>query len=323
MAFTYYTSNDASGPGVIKGVVGDLNRVLRACLVTGYSGKTAAGWTEPMAESTNKTAFKQGANSTGFYLYLNDNAPVTAAEAYTVGWETMSALDAPVGVGTGQFPTPAQSLTNGHLTGWKSSAADATGRAWKLYADSRTMYLFVDWTNTSDYGALLFGDIVSHAANDLYRCIHISSGSADNYRTYSSNYVAMWSWYNATVVAHYIARSYGGGGGSLAIGKQPSNTGFYQSSGGLNGFMSCPNPTDNSVWLNPLYVHEAGVGGVVRGRMRGLWVSPQPYTNFTDGQTIQGAGDLTGRTFQAIRYLTNPYNAPAAFFVETSDTLDT
>ena len=58
--FTIYSSSDAGAdaPGPIAGVAGDLIRVLDKILVTGYTGKSAAGWSHPVATSGNIASYK-------------------------------------------------------------------------------------------------------------------------------------------------------------------------------------------------------------------------------------------------------------------------
>ena len=48
--FTIYTATDIGGPGLLTGVTGSLINILNACLVNGYTSKSAAGWTKPFAD---------------------------------------------------------------------------------------------------------------------------------------------------------------------------------------------------------------------------------------------------------------------------------
>jgi hypothetical protein len=114
--FTKYSYLDPSGPGVLFGAVGEVIRVLDACLINGYTGKAAAGWTKPFSNSSNMGCYKQNGGA-GMTLFVNDNGPnvtSTGKEAWVVGWESMTAVSSPVGTGYGQFPLPGQQLTTGH-----------------------------------------------------------------------------------------------------------------------------------------------------------------------------------------------------------------
>src|SRR6266404_9035481 len=107
--FTIYTSSDTNGPGLLNGLSGSLIPVLDACLINGYSGKPAAGWTKPIANSGSVYACYQLGSGSKFTLFINDNAGQIQNEAYMVGWESITSLcqGTPalnVGAGSGQFP---------------------------------------------------------------------------------------------------------------------------------------------------------------------------------------------------------------------------
>ena len=323
--FTYYSSADAGGPGPVTGQVGSVTAILRACLVNGYSGHPAAGWTEPLATTSNRAAFQQGTGSCGFHLFINDNnLSGYAYDAAITGWESMLTLDAPNGTGSGQFPLPAQANSTGYLALSKSDGNNATQRSWRIYADSRTIYWFVSHDGASGLSTTWFGDIFSLSGlSDTHRCFLYSRAQygSPGYTYEQAGFYSNWS---AAVTAHYMARSLGGVGSSLPVGKHPGNTALYGTSGQLNGALACPNPADNAVWLSPLYIHEPSGGGAsIRGRLRGMWSPLHNYSNFSDGQIISGAGELAGKTFQAVRYITNPYNQPCVIFIETSNTVET
>src|ERR1035437_2201693 len=174
--FTIFSSSDVAGPGLLTGAAGTLLALLDACLVTSYAGHTlAAQWTKPTANSGNIGCYKQGAGA-GLGLVINDNGPnvtSTYKEAWATGWESVAGVGAPVGTGSGQFPTPAQLLTTGHVVIRKSATADAATRSWQLFADSSTFYLFISTGDTAGvYNVGMFGDVFSlKGATDGYRCM--------------------------------------------------------------------------------------------------------------------------------------------------------
>ena len=147
-----FSSSDVSGPGLITGQAGSLLTILDACLTVGYSGHAISPlWTKPIANSGNIGCYTQGAGA-GLSLLINDNGPngtSTYKEAWAVGWESIAGIGAPVGTGSGQFPTPAQLLTTGHTVWRKSATADTATRAWQLFADSSTFYLFISTGDTA------------------------------------------------------------------------------------------------------------------------------------------------------------------------------
>ena len=193
--FTIYTATDIGGPGLLTGVTGSLINILNACLVNGYTSKSAAGWTKPFADISASAGslpyyacFKQASGSQ-FTMFVNDNAPSgSAKEADVTGWLSMTSLSGSgstsitnVGTGLGQFPYPGQSNNNstlysliyGRVNIRKSNTADATVRYWVIAADAYTMYLWVlagDIANT--YCWFAFGDFYSlGGTSDLGRCM--------------------------------------------------------------------------------------------------------------------------------------------------------
>lgn len=325
MTVRFYQSTDASAP-VLRGVAGDLIALLDACLVTGYGAKAAAGWTKPFT-GTNKAVFRMGTTgNTGFYLNVEDAAAGSggAREAYMTGFQTMSA----VATGTGQFPTGAQLPLGPALSGAvvcrKSSTADTTARKWYLLADSSVFYLFVE---TGDFTVnplcpfgFSFGDLYSiDDTADLYRC-HILGRNNQNQG--GSNYEA-WSGLTQslgqTQAGHFLAAQPNGVGTSLAAGKHldlvkfagggtlvlasgtgtlgsGTNTAYSLGSGAQSSPEVYPGQVDGAVHMLPLWWSNPNM---VRGRMKGIWV-PTQQAVFNQGDTFNGTGDQTGKTFIAM-----------------------
>jgi hypothetical protein len=317
--FTVYTSSDANGPGPIAGAAGTLLTVLDGCLVNGYSGKTAAGWTKPFANASNIGCYKQGAGA-GLGLVINDNGQnvtSTFKEAWAIGWEIVAGVGSPVGTGTGQFPTPAQLNTTGHCVVRKSVAASSATNYWILFADASTFYLFIltgDTANT--YQGFFFGDMFSLAGSaDKYRCILMGNSTENS----NSSNLGDTNLANTVTPGHYMARSWGGTGTSLQVTK----VGDYQVafSNSFSGLLQQPNGPDNSYYLCPARVAEVG-GPLIRGRLRGIYQVCHPVGNFTDGQTFSGGGDFAGKTFSIVKSI--PSGGGGAFLaIETSNTVET
>ena len=329
--FTIFSSSDVSGPGLLSGTAGSLLTILDACLVTGYSGHSVSpAWTKPFANSGNIGCYKQGAGA-GLGLVINDNGPnvtSTYKEAWAIGWESVAGIGAPVGTGSGQFPTPAQLLTTGHVVIRKSASADATGRYWVLFADSATFYFFVaSGDAASAYMAFMFGDVFSlKGSSDAYRCM-IHGRASENNSTGGTTADNTDSIYPCAVTGAngpgmFMARSYGGGGTSIttqkmgdmnALGAYVSNTGVA-----VGGFFQTPNGPDNSIYLSPVKVIELAAVSV-RGRLRGIYQVCHPLANFADGQTFAGGGDYAGKSFRIVSHgINNGFWA-----LETSATVET
>lgn len=316
--FIYYSSSDAGGPGVLTGQAGTLIAVLKACLVDGYAGHAAAGWSQPVATAGNIGSFRMGAG-TGFGFVLNDNGPnvtSTTKEAWITGWETIAGVGSPVGTGTGQFPTPAQLLVTGHGVVRKSFSADAVGRAWELWADSSTMILIIFTGDTANVcHAYYFGDLFSlKSTADNYRCAFIMNHQEN---TANAPAVGNQGLASAALAGHFIARTYGGGGTSVTASKHGDMA--KSSATSFLGTLQAPNGPDNAYYMAPITVTE-DVGVIVRGRLRGLYQISHPAATFAHGQAITGAGDYAGKSFTVIRDVRGAANAPLC--VETSNTLE-
>lgn len=329
--FTIYSSSDASGPGQIKGQAGEVLRVLDACLVNGYSGKTAAGWTKPIANASNIGSYKQGAGA-GYGLVINDNGPnvtSTFKEAWATGWKVVTGVGSPVGAGTGQFPTAAQLLTSGHVVIRKSTTADTTGRNWVVFADASTFYMFIltgDFVATNTYFDFGFGDFYSHwGSSDANRC-WIVGRSTENANTQSATVGGIDRQIVPEVTSNnagsYFADNFAGSSGSqiaYPFGDLSKQGQIYASSSGLPllGAVPTPNPADNSYYISPLWMMD--LTHQVRGRVRGLYHLTHPVASFSDGMTFSGSGDYAGKTFQIVWQGMNG----GFYCVETSNTLDT
>lgn len=313
--FTVYKSTDGSAP-VLTGAVGSLVALLDACLVNGYGAKAAAGWTKPFT-GTNKAAFKNGTGSTGFYLRVQDDAPVTAKEARITGYETMSDVD----TGTQPFPTAAQGVGGvAMVVARKSATADATARAWIVVADARTVYVFVFTTDTANSCySFVFGDTYSVLSGDNYRCIIIGRALENSAASGStSESLTLQSTDTAATIGHFMARSYTAIGASIVVSKS-GDVHKSSNSVSLSGNLVYPNSSDSSIYLSPIWVCE--ITPLIRGRLRGLWQWLHVITGVSDGDTFSGTGDLAGRTFLIIKQ----FNAAASgvYVIETSNTVET
>ncbi len=310
--FTRYASTDSSAP-VLTGATGSLVALLDATLVNGYGAKAAAGWVKSFA-GTSKAVYRPGAGNQ-FYLRVQDDGPGagTFKEARLFGYETIADVDA--ATNTGPFPTTAQMATG--LFARKSATADATARAWKVFADNRTVYVFVQTGDTAGvYFAWAFGDFYSQLSGDAYRTILIAriaenSVAADRLDTLSSSLPS-------ATTGHYVPRSYTGTGASLTVAKTGDST-KNGGSGNLTGVIPYPNGPDQSIYQQDLWISESTTGHL-RGRLRGLYGSLHPQASaIVDGDTFSGAGSLAGRTFDVVKAGSNT----TTYFIETSNTLDT
>src|ERR1044071_9131298 len=168
---TVYRSDDASAP-VLNANAASINSLLRACLVTGYGSKSAAGWSEPFTTSGNVAVFLMQ-NVSGCprrYLRVDDSSANTTPEARIVSYESMSGLSS----GTNDMPTAAQVSGGAFIR--RSSSSTVTTRPWILIANGLGFVLHIrgsatDFTGTvtsADY-TTLYGVFNSNLSGDLYR----------------------------------------------------------------------------------------------------------------------------------------------------------
>ncbi len=347
--FTIYSSSDPNGPGMLLGTNGSLVSVLNACLVNGYSGKPAAGWTKPLPDISGSMACYKQASGSQFTLFVNDSGPNVASlacEAWVCGYETITSLTGSTGAGSvftssygngygyGQFPLSFQNGTYGHVVVRKSSTNDSTYRPWVIAADASTMYM---WVLTGDaansYAHWSFGDIYALKNTDVYRG-YIYAMPTENSAPGANDDVAdcinggqqrdVGNNYGSQLAGHFVARNMNGFGGSnwfsrrgdSGVSSAMKSAACYVSR--IDGVLPCPNPADNSIWMNPLWMMDYPTIAL-RGKFRGLYQICHSISNFSDGQVFSGSGDFAGRTFMVVK--TSPYSS--MWGLEISPTVDT
>jgi hypothetical protein len=109
-------------------------------------------------------------------------------------------------------------------------------------------------------------------------------------------------------IGHYMARTAGGGGSSIQVGKNFDTgkgcVGHWGSTCWFGhpmlGWLPAPNPTDNSYYLSPVNIIEPNAS-LIRGRWRGIYQVCHQSNNFTDGQIFQGSGDYAGKSFMIVK----------------------
>ena len=276
---------------------------LSGATLSGGSGsvtKASVGWTKAYS-GVCQADFRQAAGNQ-FYVSVNDTAlgSELAKNARVRGYETMSAL----ATGTGLFPTAAQ-MTNGGFVR-KSSTFDATARVWTLFADDRTVYLFVQTGDAaSTYVSFGFGDIYSLTSGDGYRtgifARTIQSGSVSATTCpLTDTHLGVTPFTECG--GHYMARSHQGTGTSAPCTKTCDHMNMPNTGGGVStgkGLAAFPQPFGKFL-LNRLYIQENVAGNVRRGYMRGLWSPGHPTGTLVDGNTFNGTGALAGRQFMVV-----------------------
>jgi hypothetical protein len=313
MQFTIYRSTDASAP-ILSGTAGSLCAVLDAILVNGYGTKVAAGWGLAFT-GTNKRIYRAPAG-TRFFYQIQDDGPGLGSfkEARLWGYVNATAID----TGTGQFPTVAMAGATAMCIR-KSSALDATGRAWICFADQRTVYFFAQSELNTVWRSFSFGEYYSTATvPSTARGLVITLFNENNASPGNDLMDAIQDITTdptPTSCGMYAPTRWDGSGGARPLQKDVGN-GMTSLTYLGSGSICYPNPVDGALHMGPVWVHELGNR---IGRMRGFWCVFHLPANFADGQTFTGSGALAGRSFIILK------STPGSgmYCMETSDTLDT
>lgn len=317
--FTRYTSAEVGAPA-LSGSSGSLLVLLDACLVNGFGSRTGVGWTKPWENTGSYGCIQQG---TGSFcsMFIKDDAPGAGGtkEARVTGWESISNMTLGLATGSGQFPTVVQlAIGQGAVVVRKSATIDSTLRSWNVFADSRSVYLFIEADTAGVWKGYAFGDIysVKTGSLDQYKCM-IAGKIVENTATATGDRLDALSAINAATTGHFIARSYSGASGSVLIGKHGDAT--KGSATVLLGGVIYPNSADNGMYISPVWVHESATS-MVRGRMRGLYQVCHTLASFpTNGVMFTGSADYGGKNFILLRQSGNS----GMYLLETSDTLET
>lgn len=251
-----------------------------------------AGW-QQVFSGTNITCLKPTApEASGCVLRIDD--------AYTTN-ARVRAYEAMTDVNTGVGPTPLDSQVSGGLYWPKSSAANATARAWYLVADDRAMYLAVDPAGTGRFTVLFAGDIASLKSGDAYG--YLVTGNQSDQTNYSSPPEGCVGYSHRSARAGaYMVRSHTGIGQSIAAQRigahhNGSTADAYAGTAGYS-WGAYPNSPNNGLLTCALEVFASGI----RGTLPGLLHPVQDMGgSFVAGAIVDGTDDLAGRRLMAIR----------------------
>ncbi len=295
---TVYESTDPGAPQ-LTGQVGSLIALLDAVLVDGYGvgaeHKSGAGWSRAFS-APNVRAYRGSLTTgSGYYLQIDDTASVgNARHGWARGYEAMtSAL-----VGSNPVPTIAH-RANGILLP-KSTTLDSVARRWRVIANERFVYLFVDTRGAGSLFCWFAGDCVSYKPGDAHAfvvsCVNASSWTGG----YSDNPLLLsWMLYNyeasPTSCSLYIARSHTGAVGAVPcahFGSLSPGAMFGGSGGG-----AYPSPINQGLVYEPARFNSIAYGP--RGELPGMLAPMQNIVAadyLLDGQIIEGLnGVVTDR----------------------------
>lgn len=335
--FTVYKSTDTSAPVLNSNA--DANNIialLDAVLVNGYGSKAAAGWSHPFTGSGTKQVYRSGSGNR-FYLRIVDDNTLTGGRRTTQvnGYISMTDVD----TGVNQFPSAIQESASGTHCNWhKSVDVSATARSWTIYADDRTVYIFIQTGDTGatagNYPLYAFGEFYSYVPNDLYNCLLI--GVSTQAATASYTTAGTWSGdlvlgntQGAVQSSHFKARLSTGTGMSSPFCKKGGNhlaATSMTASVTLLGVLAFLNTADSDLYLHPIWIMDgssasSSVPEAIHGEMRGMYHQCHPISNYTDGDTASGAAatSFSAKTFVFLKQTPNA----GVWTIETSNTLRT
>jgi hypothetical protein len=151
MTVRIYRSTDAGAPQLGTTNDGSLAIILKACLVTGYGTRLAAGWTA-LWEDTYQIALQMGTGSSGRILAIDDS--VDYHYAHTFACKTFTDMN----TNTEKFPVDLSDLNNKN-TWYKRVNSNENTNSWVVIASSAFVYWFQPPVYSTYYHAgEFFGD---------------------------------------------------------------------------------------------------------------------------------------------------------------------
>lgn len=256
---------------------------------------------EKLYSGTNKAVYRStDPQASGFCLRVDDTGTTVMRVR---GYEVMTDVD----TGSGPFPTDAQISGGGYWV--KSTLATATAVRYDLVADSRAF--FTALAVASPDSAVLtaaplrgFGDMLPlRPAGDVYSCSLSCAGSNAVYGTYSHG---AFDRFNSGADAIYTPRAISGIGSAQQVGALPYIGQNVVSGGENNALGAFPSSVDGTLKYCRSYLKD-GTTSVPRADIPGLLYIPQSgvASSIASRDTLQGSGDLSGRTLLAIGATSN------------------
>lgn len=258
------------------------------------SAKVApAGWGKAFS-GTNAAAYRPSdVTGTRMYLRVDDTGTTNAS---VVSYEAMA------DVATGTNPIPLAAQVAGGLWWPKSATANATARAWRVFADSRGVYVAFE-PNGGDRWQLMFaGDIASLKSGDAYGWL-VTGNTADMSNNGIVPQGCLGYSGRSARAGGYLARTHTGIGQAVEVLRVGShhNGGSADVYAGTAGyaFGSYPNGANNGLLTGALELVEAsGIRGSAPGLLHPLH---DLGSTFATGTVVDGTNDLAGRRLMALR----------------------
>lgn len=244
--------------------------------------RAPAGWTKAYS-GTNKAAYARPSPQATAMLLRVDDAP--AQFPVILMYESMTDVD----TGAGRCPDTGTSYYFG-----KSSTADTTARAWRVWADHRAIYLLARTDANNWQAGLFFGDLGSYKPGDAYACALIAHPSAN-----ATGYLYELA---GSSNGARLARSYSQTGGNVALARYSHQRCSSQIGGAGNPYPGI----DGAIHIAVVEAWESSTAA--RGVMPGLWC-PVHALNPPDLTLVDNIPQLPGRQLLASVFCNNIYRA--------------
>ena len=273
------------------------------------SAKVApAGW-EKAFTGTNVAAYRPSdVTGTRMFLRVDDTGTTNAR---VVSYEAMT------DVATGTNPIPLAAQVAGGLWWPKSATANATARAWRVFADSRGVYVALEPSGDNRWQLMFAGDIASLKSGDAYGWL-ISGNTEDMVASVYVPQGCMGYSHRGARGGAYLARAHTGLGQAIGVQRVGShhNGNTAEAYAGMAGyaFGSYPNGPNNGLLTGALeLVESAGIRGSAPGLLHPLH---DLGSTFTTGAVVDGTNDLVGRRLLAVRTQPSTYNTGGTVFID-------
>ena len=230
---------------------------------------------------------------------------------------SVRAYEAMSDISTGVGMTPLESQAAGGLWWPKSATANTTARGWRVFADSRGVYVALE-PNGGDRWQLMFaGDIASLKSGDAYGWL-VTGNTADMSNSGSIPQGCMGYSGRSARAGAYLARDYTGIGQAIEVLRVGShhNGGAADVYAGTAGyaFGSYPNGPNNGLLTGVLeLVQSAGIRGSAPGLLHPLH---NVSGSFATGTAVDGTNDFVGRRLMALRTQPSSATAGGAVFID-------
>ena len=314
-----YSSTDAGAPTFIPDDQTTWLALIKQCLVYGYTGKAAAGWTLAYEDTVAHTLVLQQGTGNKRYLWLGSPGYINNGGAQDIRYLVAQSYLYMTGINSGTGMYPGVNNTNWWSFANQYNATSTVSQKWVIVATSKffLVYLYPTQTWSGDgYKpkiVYMFGDFKSNVNGDTYNTIltgySAALGGYNGCFTQGTNTdMSPFNWGVGSTTppngAAWLAGPYYQQLGILTSPRIYAENTIEAGTYPGNGQNFFPDFCSNQLKLSGLKIQEFWNGTMsARGTLPGIYVSCFSPEHL-DGTVISGTGDLAGNSFLV---LNNPY----------------